>query len=132
MSSNFSIDASVVFQHTPDEYERTSYYNGVTGDDDHPELVYCSDSLTTPFPKAFGGVSGLPDSRVPRAKIPANSRMRAAGAGAGMQKIRRILGGIPGESGENSRTFWRFLREFLRRQRARNAHEEQERKNEGP
>ena len=30
-------------QFTPDEYERTTYYNGITGDGNHPELVYRSD-----------------------------------------------------------------------------------------
>jgi hypothetical protein len=54
VSSNLSAltlasDATVVSQYTPDEYERTSYYNGITGDGDHPELVYRSDFLTTPF-----------------------------------------------------------------------------------
>ncbi|KAI0787707.1 hypothetical protein C8Q74DRAFT_1253335 [Fomes fomentarius] len=41
----------VVSQHEPDTYERTSYYNGITGDGDHPALVYRSDFLTRPFPK---------------------------------------------------------------------------------
>ena len=58
-SSNLSAltlasDATVVSQYTPDEYERTSYYNGVTGDNDHPELIYRSDFLTTLFPKPIG------------------------------------------------------------------------------
>ena len=47
--------ATFVSQYTPDEYERTSYYNGrITGDGDHPELVYRSDFITTPFPKPVG------------------------------------------------------------------------------
>ena len=51
VSSNLSAltlasDATVVSQYTPDEYERTSYYNGITGDGDHLELVYRSDFLT--------------------------------------------------------------------------------------
>ena len=41
-------------QNSPDEYERTSYYYGITGDGDHPELVYRSNFLTTPFPKPIG------------------------------------------------------------------------------
>ncbi|KAI0317056.1 hypothetical protein OF83DRAFT_1283702 [Amylostereum chailletii] len=36
------------FNYTPEKYERASYYNGITGDGDHPELVYRSDFLTTP------------------------------------------------------------------------------------
>ncbi|KAI1793920.1 hypothetical protein LXA43DRAFT_182220 [Ganoderma leucocontextum] len=44
----------------PDEYERTSYYNGITGDRDHPDLVYRSDFLTTPFPKPVGRHAHIP------------------------------------------------------------------------
>ncbi|KAG6896601.1 hypothetical protein C0992_007169 [Termitomyces sp. T32_za158] len=40
--------------YSPDEYERTSYYNGIAGEADHPELVYRSDFLITPFPKPVG------------------------------------------------------------------------------
>jgi len=55
MTSNFSAltfssEATVVSEHGPDAYERATYYNGITGDDEHPELVYRSDYLTTPFP----------------------------------------------------------------------------------
>ncbi|KAH9071484.1 hypothetical protein EDB83DRAFT_2517301 [Lactarius deliciosus] len=46
--------------HTPDKYERTSYYNGITGDDDHPELVYRSNFLTTPFLKPVGRHTNIP------------------------------------------------------------------------
>ncbi|GBE86879.1 hypothetical protein SCP_1001220 [Sparassis crispa] len=65
MSSHLSAltlasDATVVSQYTPDEYERTSYYNGITGDGDHPELVYRSDFLTTPFPKPVGRHAHIP------------------------------------------------------------------------
>ncbi|EKM60139.1 uncharacterized protein PHACADRAFT_181981 [Phanerochaete carnosa HHB-10118-sp] len=65
MSSNLSTlalasDATVVSQYTPDEYERTSYYNGITGDGDHPELVYRSDFPTTPSPKPVGRHAHLP------------------------------------------------------------------------
>jgi hypothetical protein len=45
----FASDATPVSVHGPDEYERTSYYNGITGDGDHPDLVYRSDFLTTPL-----------------------------------------------------------------------------------
>ena len=46
--------------YTPDEYERISYYNGITQDGDHPELVYRSDFLTTPFPKPVGRYANIP------------------------------------------------------------------------
>ncbi|KAH8977132.1 hypothetical protein EDB92DRAFT_2002107 [Lactarius akahatsu] len=46
--------------HTPDKYERTSYYNGITGDDDHPVLIYRSDFLTTPFLKPVGRHTNIP------------------------------------------------------------------------
>ncbi|KAJ7511799.1 hypothetical protein B0H11DRAFT_2371103 [Mycena galericulata] len=58
MSSDFS--ATVVLQYGPDEYERLSYYNGITGDGDHPELVYRSDFLTTPFLKPIGRHAHIP------------------------------------------------------------------------
>ncbi|KAF8267671.1 hypothetical protein EI94DRAFT_1683645 [Lactarius quietus] len=45
--------------YTPSEFERTSYYNGITGDDDHPELVYRSDWLTTPYLKPSGRFANL-------------------------------------------------------------------------
>jgi hypothetical protein len=45
---------------TPTEYERTTYYNGITGDGDHPELIYRSDFLTTPFPKPIGRFAIIP------------------------------------------------------------------------
>jgi hypothetical protein len=65
VSSNLSAltlasDATVVSQYTPDEYERTSYYNGITRDGDHPELVYRSDFLTTLFPKPVGRHAHIP------------------------------------------------------------------------
>ena len=56
----FASDTPVVSQHTPTEYERTIYYNGITGDGDHPELVYRSDFLTTPFPKPVGRFAHIP------------------------------------------------------------------------
>ena len=52
----FASDATVVSQYTPDEYEKTSYYNGITGDSDHPELVYRS----TSFPKPTGRYAHIP------------------------------------------------------------------------
>jgi hypothetical protein len=45
---------------------------------DHQLLVWSAHESNT-----FGQVSGLLDSRVLRAKIPANSRLQVAGAGAG-------------------------------------------------
>ena len=65
MSSNLSAvtlasGATIVSEHGPDVYERTSYYNGITGDGDHPELVYRSDFLTTPFPKPVGRYAHIP------------------------------------------------------------------------
>jgi hypothetical protein len=50
----FASNTTVVSQHTPTEYERTTYYNGITEDGDHPVLVYRSDFLTTLFPKPVG------------------------------------------------------------------------------
>ena len=65
LSSNLSAltlasDATAVSQYTPNKYERTSYYNGITGDGDHPELVYRSDFLTIPFSKPVGRFANLP------------------------------------------------------------------------
>jgi hypothetical protein len=65
MASNLSAlisasDATAVSVHGPHEYERTSYYNGITGDGDHPDLVYRSDFLTTPFPKPVGRHAHIP------------------------------------------------------------------------
>lgn len=59
MSSNLSVviianDASAVSQYTPSEFERKAYYNGITADDKHPQLVYRSDCLTIPFLKPSG------------------------------------------------------------------------------
>jgi hypothetical protein len=62
MTSNFSAlsDTTVVSGHGPDAYERVTYYNGIDGDGDHPELVYCSDSLTMLLPKPVGRFSHIP------------------------------------------------------------------------
>ena len=53
-------DVTMASTTVPDEYERTSYYNGITGDGDHPDLVYRSDFLTTPFPKLVGRHAHIP------------------------------------------------------------------------
>ena len=65
MTSNSSAltsasEPAVVSKHGPDAYERVSYYNGITGDGNDPELVYRSDSLTTPFPKPVGRFAHVP------------------------------------------------------------------------
>lgn len=49
------------------EYERTTYYNGITGDCDHPDLLlYRSDLLTNPFTKPKGRYAHLPSKSVHR------------------------------------------------------------------
>ncbi|KAG5651234.1 hypothetical protein H0H81_009384 [Sphagnurus paluster] len=54
-SSNLSTgNATTVSQYTPNKSERISYYNGITGDADHPKLVYHSDCLSTPFLEPVG------------------------------------------------------------------------------
>ncbi|KAF8606171.1 hypothetical protein BDV93DRAFT_537141 [Ceratobasidium sp. AG-I] len=55
-----STDATAVYKYAPGEYERMSYYNGITGDDDHPILVYRSNYLTEPFPRPSGRHAHLP------------------------------------------------------------------------
>ncbi|KAG8740970.1 hypothetical protein FRC10_003508 [Ceratobasidium sp. 414] len=64
MPSNLSAvtianDAFAVSRYTPSEFERKSYYNGITGDSDPPELVYRSDCLTTPFLEPSGRFAHL-------------------------------------------------------------------------
>ncbi|EIW52232.1 uncharacterized protein TRAVEDRAFT_24514 [Trametes versicolor FP-101664 SS1] len=55
-----TLSASAVLSvHAPDDYERTSYYNGISASD-HPDLIYRSDYLTRPFPKPAGGHADLP------------------------------------------------------------------------
>jgi hypothetical protein len=49
-----------VSKHGPDAYERTSYYNGITGDDGHPDLVYRSDYVTASFPRPIGRHPHIP------------------------------------------------------------------------
>ncbi|KAI5989238.1 hypothetical protein EDC04DRAFT_2873071 [Pisolithus marmoratus] len=56
----FASSTTVVSLYEPDEYERTSYYNGITREGDHPDLVYRSDFLTTPFPKPIGRYAHIP------------------------------------------------------------------------
>ena len=53
-------DATAVSVHGPEVYEKTSYYNAITGDGDHLDLVYRSDPLTTAFPKPVGRHASLP------------------------------------------------------------------------
>lgn len=45
---------------TPDEFERISYYNGITGNHEHPLLLYRSDFETKLFPKPRGRFFNLP------------------------------------------------------------------------
>jgi len=56
----FASGAPAVSVYGPDEYERRSYYNGIAGGSDHPDLVYRSDFLTTPFPKPVGRHAHIP------------------------------------------------------------------------
>jgi hypothetical protein len=56
----FASDTTAVSQYTPTEYERASYYNGITKGGDHPVLVYRSDFDTTPFPKPSGRYAHIP------------------------------------------------------------------------
>ncbi|KAG6375897.1 hypothetical protein JVT61DRAFT_2765 [Boletus reticuloceps] len=56
----FASDVTAVSEYGPDVYKRTSYYNGITGDDDHPDLVYRSDYFTTLFPRPIGRHTHLP------------------------------------------------------------------------
>jgi hypothetical protein len=60
-------------------------------------------------PKDFGRVSGRPDSRVLRAKIPAIPVMQAQVRAPESQKVRGTLGGIPGESSIQAPLFLRIL-----------------------
>ena len=60
MSEVVAHSALTVSVHGPDEYERTSYYNGIAGDGEHPDLVYRSDFITTPFPKPVGRYAYIP------------------------------------------------------------------------
>ncbi|KAF9060746.1 hypothetical protein BDP27DRAFT_1491913 [Rhodocollybia butyracea] len=53
MAPNLSVDG-------PNKYERMSYYNGITGDNKHPDLIYRLDYLTMPFPKPTGRFARLP------------------------------------------------------------------------
>ena len=50
----------MAFEHSPSTFERTSYYNGITGNNEHPDLVYRTDALTRPFPKPIGRFPHLP------------------------------------------------------------------------
>ena len=56
----FAGDTTVVPQYTPTEYERTTFYNGITEDGDHPVLIYRSNFGTTLFPKPVGKYAHIP------------------------------------------------------------------------
>ncbi|EDR10432.1 uncharacterized protein LACBIDRAFT_317358 [Laccaria bicolor S238N-H82] len=47
-------------EHGPTAFERIVYYNGITGNDEHPILVYRTDALTRPFSKPVGRFPYLP------------------------------------------------------------------------
>jgi hypothetical protein len=55
-----ALTSAVGSQYTPTEYERTTYYNGISGASDHPKLIYRSDFLTEPFPKPAGRFAHIP------------------------------------------------------------------------
>ena len=68
-------DTTVVSPHAVSGYERTSYYNGVTDDGEHPDLLYRTGSAKYPWilpagrhahppPKSLRGVHGTPLNRV--------------------------------------------------------------------
>ena len=62
MASSLSIPskATAIPEFSPSAFERASYYNGITGDDDHPVLIYRSDFRTRPFTKPTGRFAPLP------------------------------------------------------------------------
>ncbi len=68
-------DTAVVSPHAVSDYDRTSYYNGVTDDGEHPDLLYRTGSAKYPWirpagrhahtpPKSLRGVHGTPLNRV--------------------------------------------------------------------
>jgi hypothetical protein len=57
---SMSSEATVFSEFGPSPFERASYYNGITGDNDHPVLVYRSNFSTTPFTKPTGRFASLP------------------------------------------------------------------------
>ena len=55
-----SSNTTVVPQYTPAEYEKATYYNGITKNGDHPVLVYRSGFGITPFPQPVGRYGHVP------------------------------------------------------------------------
>lgn len=53
-------DSTVVSPYAVSEYEKIAYYNGITDNGDHPNLLYRSDFFTNPFPKPQGRFAHLP------------------------------------------------------------------------
>lgn len=51
--------STLTSEHAPDDFERVAYYNGITGDDKQPHLLYRSDYRTTPFLKPTGRFAHL-------------------------------------------------------------------------
>ncbi|KAI0261853.1 hypothetical protein BC834DRAFT_925374 [Gloeopeniophorella convolvens] len=56
--------ATVVSAHAVSEYERTTYYRGISGDGEPPDLLYRSDLFINPFPKPKGRHAHLPSKSV--------------------------------------------------------------------
>ncbi|KAM5531085.1 hypothetical protein V8D89_015250 [Ganoderma adspersum] len=54
----------LVSSEAPSEYERLSYYNGITSDGHHPVLLYRSDLSTNAFPKPKGRFAHIPTKSV--------------------------------------------------------------------
>ncbi|KAG6811292.1 hypothetical protein H0H93_014476, partial [Arthromyces matolae] len=46
--------------HTPNEYEKTTYYLGIAGGSHHPDLLYRSNFLTHRFPAPVGRFGQIP------------------------------------------------------------------------
>ena len=57
-------DATVVSPYAVSQYERITYYNGITDDGDHPVLLYRSDLFINPFPRPTGKHAHLPTKSV--------------------------------------------------------------------
>lgn len=57
--STLTFASDITSKYTPDEYEKTTFYNGITGDDAYPLLIYRS-NFTAPFPKPTGRFANIP------------------------------------------------------------------------
>ena len=63
-STSQDSDVTVVSPYTVSHHEKTTYYNGITDDDDHPDLLHRSNLLTNAFPKPKGRHAHLPTKSV--------------------------------------------------------------------